>query len=83
MLRDKTNGFRHFRKNALDLLENFESETKGFAIQIEIIFFLFKHQDIVINETPTRFNFRQIGDSKFDLKKLWEGLILTNNVTKK
>jgi dolichol-phosphate mannosyltransferase len=83
LLRDKTNGFRLFRKSALDLLVNFESETKGFAIQIEVLYYLYKHPSITINETPTRFNFRHIGDSKFEGKKLWEALILTNKLNKK
>jgi len=82
-LRDKTNGFRLFRVKALNLLSNFETTTKGFAIQIEILNFIAKHDSITITEIPTTFNFRVIGNSKFKLKTLLEAFRSTNNVIKR
>ncbi len=82
-LRDKTNGFRLFRGNALKALSNFETTTTGFAIQIEILRYLNIQNSIVITEIPTVFNFREIGSSKFNLMKLYEAFQSTNNILKK
>jgi dolichol-phosphate mannosyltransferase len=79
-IRDKTNGFRLFRDNAFSLLSGFKSTTDGFAVQIEVLYYLKSHSSVSIVEVPTRFDFRQIGDSKFNLKKLVEAFKTTNKV---
>lgn len=75
-LRDKTNGFRLFRSQALDILADFNVSSLGFAVQIQTLRSLCKDRKIQITEVPVDFVFRQIGNSKFDMKKLFEALII-------
>lgn len=75
-LRDKTNGFRLFRSHALDVLVDFQVSSLGFAVQIQTLKLLCKDKRIQINEVPVEFIFRQIGNSKFDMKKLFEALVV-------
>jgi dolichol-phosphate mannosyltransferase len=76
-VRDKTNGFRLFRTDALRTLDEFNVSSLGFAVQIQTLKLISKNKKIRISEVPTEFVFRQIGNSKFDLKKLLEALIIT------
>jgi len=75
-LRDKTNGFRLFRSHALDILADFNVSSLGFAVQIQTLKSLCKDKRIQITEVPVEFIFRQIGSSKFDMKKLFEALVI-------
>lgn len=75
-LRDKTNGFRLYRSQALNILANFNVSSLGFAVQIQTLRSLCKDRKIKITEVPVDFVFRQIGNSKFDMKKLFEALII-------
>lgn len=75
-LRDKTNGFRLFRSHALDILADFNVTSSGFAVQIQTLKSLCKDKRIQITEVPVEFIFRQIGSSKFDMKKLFEALVI-------
>jgi dolichol-phosphate mannosyltransferase len=79
LLRDKTNGLRLFRASALEILSNFNGSSLGFAVQIQTLNMLRKDKKIQIVEIPIEFVYRQIGDSKFDLKKLFEAMIATTS----
>jgi dolichol-phosphate mannosyltransferase len=73
-IRDKTNGFRLFRKKSLELISNLNVVNEGFAVQIEVLNVLRKSKKIEIREVPVEFIFRKVGTSKFDFKKLIEAL---------
>ena len=75
-LRDKTNGFRLYRSQALNILADFNVSSLGFAVQIQTLKSLCRDRKIQITEIPIDFIFRQIGNSKFDMKKLFEALII-------
>jgi dolichol-phosphate mannosyltransferase len=73
--RDKTNGFRCFDEWALANLSDFKSKSKGFAVQIEVMDHLLQKKDTLkISEIPITFQFRNLGESKFDSGKLFEAL---------
>jgi dolichol-phosphate mannosyltransferase len=73
-IRDKTNGFRLFRKKSLELISNLNVVNEGFAVQIEVLNTLRRSKKIEIKEVPIEFVFREVGTSKFDFKKLIEAL---------
>jgi len=75
-VKDQTNGFRAFGKNALRVLKSFNSSETGFSIQIEILRHL-ESQNLLIVELPTTFEFRTIGNSKFTKSKLLEAFMLS------
>ena len=81
-LRDKTNGFRLFRAQALDVLADFQVSSLGFAVQIQTLKSLCENPRIQITEVPVEFIFRQIGNSKFDMKKLLEALVIVTKASK-
>lgn len=70
-VRDRTNGFRAFNSQAMRILDGFESSEKGFSIQIEILDFLVM-AGMKVHEIDTTFEYRSLGESKFDLKKVFE-----------
>jgi glycosyltransferase involved in cell wall biosynthesis len=76
-IRDKTNGFRLFRSEALEVLSGFNVSTLGFAVQIQTLNYLREHKRIRTKEVPIEFAFRQVGVSKFDFKKLIEAMRVT------
>lgn len=82
-LRDKTNGFRLYRTHALENLRDFNVTSLGFAVQIQTLNMLRKDRRIQIKEVPIEFEYRQIGESKFDLNKLLEALLASTNKRKK
>lgn len=82
-LRDKTNGFRLYRTQALENLSDFNVTSLGFAVQIQTLNMLRKDRRIQIKEVPIEFEYRQIGESKFDLNKLLEALLASTNKRKK
>jgi len=73
---DKTNGFRAFDLKAIRLLENLESTQDGFSIQIEVLQHLVQF-GATFEEYPTTFKYRSLGNSKFNLSKVFEALKLT------
>ena len=72
LIRDKTNGFRSFDYQAISRLSDFRSKSKGFAVQVEVLYFLVKKLDLSVNEIPVTFEYRNLGESKFNLGKLFE-----------
>ena len=76
-IRDKTNGFRLFRSEALEVLSGFNVSTLGFAVKIQTLNYLRKQKKMRTKEVPIEFVFRQVGVSKFDLKKLIEAMRVT------
>jgi dolichol-phosphate mannosyltransferase len=75
-IRDKTNGFRLYRSHALNILADLHVSSLGFAVQIQTLKSLCKDRKIQVTEIPIDFVFRQIGKSKFDMKKLLEALVI-------
>ena len=71
-LRDKTNGFRAFDNDSLKIILDNQYRSDGFSIQIEILKNLIDARYIKIQETPITFQYREIGFSKFDTRKLFE-----------
>ena len=78
-LRDKTNGFRLYRGHALENLPKFNVTSLGFAVQIQTLNMLRKDKRILIKEIPIEFASRQLGESKFDLHKLFEAICATTS----
>jgi hypothetical protein len=70
-IRDRTNGFRAFNRNAMSIIKEFESTEIGFSIQIQILDELIK-SGLSVKEVTTQFRYRKIGESKFDFKKFLE-----------
>ena len=80
-IRDKTNGFRSFDRLTFSKILEFKKSSEGFAVQIELLHYLMKTKKIKISEVPVTFEFRTIGESKFDLDKLLEALRIATNLT--
>jgi dolichol-phosphate mannosyltransferase len=81
-VRDKTNGFRLYRQPCFHILESSKFESLGFSIQIEILRKILNHKNLVISEVPTTFEFRKIGQSKFNLRILWEAFLESTQIKK-
>ena len=73
---DKTNGFRAFDRKSIRALENLKSTQDGFSIQIDVLRHLAQF-DTTFEEHPTIFRYRNLGDSKFNMRKVFEALNLT------
>ena len=80
LLRDKTNGFRCYDRETILKLSNFKNSSQGFAIQIEVLYHLLSNKTVRIYEVPITFNFRKIGESKFDFAKLLEAFSLATSL---
>lgn len=80
-IRDKTNGFRSFDQPTISKILEFRKSSEGFAVQIELLHYLMQFSDILISEVPITFEFRTIGESKFDLGKLLEAFRIATNLT--
>ena len=79
-IRDKTNGFRCFNPAAIEKILEHPYKSRGFSIQIEVLRNLINLRDLQIVEVPTVFRYRLVGESKFDLKKLLEALVLATRL---
>jgi dolichol-phosphate mannosyltransferase len=73
---DKTNGFRAFDLKSIRVLESLESTQDGFSIQIDVLKHLAQFST-TFEEHPTIFRYRNLGDSKFNMRKVIEALNLT------
>jgi dolichol-phosphate mannosyltransferase len=80
-IRDKTNGFRCFNSEAIEKILEHQYKSQGFSIQIEVLRNLINLRDLQIIEVPTVFRYRVVGESKFDLKKLLEALLLATRLS--
>ena len=85
LIRDKTNGFRCYDQLAILKLSDFKTNSKGFAVQIEVLHHLLATKEkLKISEIPISFQFRNLGESKFNVDKLLEALkTATTLVTRK
>lgn len=70
---DATTGFRCFRKKALESLDLRKIESKGFAFQVEVLYYCQK-KGLHIEEIPIFFPDRVRGMSKMSLKIFFEAL---------
>jgi len=70
---DVTGGFKCFRRNVLEVINLNKIYSKGFAVQIEINFLVYK-LGFKIGEVPIIFYGRKYGESKISFKKIIEGL---------
>lgn len=80
VIRDKTNAFRCFDRIAISKILEFRNSSEGFAVQIELLHYLMQSRNIKIYEVPITFEYRTIGESKFDSGKLLEAFRVATNL---
>jgi len=69
--RDVTSGFRGFSKKALEILNQYEFRSRGYALQVEALYILEK-KGLKISEVPFTFTRRKGGASKLGSKEIRE-----------
>lgn len=80
---DNTNSFRLYRGLALESLHTFVLKSKGFAIQYELLLHIYRNcPKLIYREIPITFRYREIGNSKFNLKKLLEAFLMLIRISR-
>jgi len=74
---DSTSGFRVFSRRALEVLNNSDVKSNGYAFQIETLFLVFKG-GLTIKEVPITFLERSIGVSKMNYGIILEAMKLVS-----
>ena len=70
-INDSTSGFRAFSRKTLAYLSNEKFLSKGYALQVEIAYKLWK-KGFVVKEVPFIFGVRRSGSSKLGLRIMFE-----------
>lgn len=73
-IRDMTSGYVGYRRTALQRIAINETQTQGFAFQIESKYLAMCH-NLILEELPITFNDRQYGQSKMSLAIFIEALL--------
>ena len=72
-VRDPTSGFRCFRRSVMEKIRPDTLTSAGPGIVTEVLFRCRRHR---IKEIPIQFRERELGESKFNVKAMFESLLL-------